>query len=155
MTENRNLKKCAFTGHRALSCYDFDAALLDRVILNLIKNGAEVFYCGMAQGFDIFAAESVISYKKDYGVKLIACLSCPEQSKTFTSANKARYEKILKSCDETVVLSDGYYSGCMHARDRYLAENCDVLVCFLRKKSGGTFYTVNYAKKLDKKIIEL
>ncbi|MDE5722050.1 MAG: DUF1273 domain-containing protein [Clostridia bacterium] len=155
MTESFNYKKCAFSGHRVLSCYDFDAALLDRVVLNLIKNGVEIFYCGMAQGFDLTAAESVIEHKREYDIKLIACLPCPEQSKTFTAANRERYEKLLKQCDETLVLSDEYYKGCMHARDRYLAESCDLLVCFLRKKSGGTFYTVNYAKKLNKKIIEL
>lgn len=153
--ESLDYKKCSFTGHRVLSCYDFDAALLDRVILNLIKNGTDTFYCGMARGFDIAAAESVIYYKKEYGIKLVACLPCPEQAEKFTSLNKERYENVLKNCDEVILLSDEYYNGCMHARDRYLVESCDLLVSFLRKKSGGTFYTVNYAKKLDKKIIEL
>ena len=148
-------KKCSFTGHRVLSCYDFDNALLDRVILNLIKNGVNEFYCGMAQGFDLSAAESVLLYKEKYNVKLIACLPCPEQSETFTSKNKARYNSVLEKCDEIVVVSSEYYKGCMHARDRYLVDSCDFLVCFLRKKSGGTYYTVNYAKKLNIKIIEL
>ncbi|MDE6104313.1 MAG: DUF1273 domain-containing protein [Clostridia bacterium] len=155
MMESSDYKKCSFTGHRVLSCYDFDPALLDRVILNLIKNGTKTFYCGMAQGFDLAAAESVVYYKKEYPVRLIACLPCPEQSENFSKANKARYENLLKNCDEVTILSDEYYKGCMHARDRYLVESCDLLVCFLRKNSGGTFYTVNYAKKLNKKIIEL
>lgn len=148
-------KKCAFTGHRVLSCYDFDTALLDRVILNLIKNGIEEFYCGMAQGFDLAAAESVLQYKKDFKIKLIACLPCPEQADNFSQKNKARYESVLERCDEKVIISPEYQRGCMHARDRYLVENCGVLVCFLRKHSGGTHYTVNYAKKLNRKIIEL
>lgn len=147
--------KCAFTGHRVLSCYDFDPALLDRVILNLIKNGVEEFYCGMAQGFDLAAAESVLQYKKDYKIKLIACLPCPEQAESFSQKNKARYQSVLEKCDEKVIISPEYQRGCMHARDRYLVENCGVLVCFLRKHGGGTHYTVNYAKKLNKKIIEL
>lgn len=148
-------KKCAFTGHRVLSGYGFDPALLDRVVLNLIKNGAEEFYCGMAQGFDLAAAESVIGFKEEYGVKLIACLPCPEQADNYSEKNKARYERAVESCDERVMLSPEYRKGCMHARDRYLVDCCDVLVCFLRKDSGGTRYTVDYAKKLNKKIIEL
>ena len=54
-----------------------------------------------------------------------------------------------------VVLEPCYVAGCMYKRDRYLVENSDVLVCFLRRNSGGTYYTVNYARKMNKKIIEL
>lgn len=148
-------KKCAFSGHRVLSCYDFDGALLDRVVLDLIKNGAEEFYCGMALGFDLTAAESVLQYKDKYDVKLIACLPCANQSSRFSQKNKLRYDRILERCDEVIVLSEEYYSGCMQARNRYMVDNCDVLISFLRKKSGGTYYTVNYARRRNIAVIEI
>ncbi|MDE7453322.1 MAG: SLOG family protein [Clostridia bacterium] len=148
-------KTVAFSGHRVLKGYDFDPALMDRVIFNLIKTGTENFLCGMALGFDTAAAEAVLEYKKKYGVKLTAVLPCADQSESFGEANKIRYERILGGCDEVITLSDEYFKGCMHARDRYLVENCDAVVCFLRKKSGGTFYTVSYAKKLNIPLIEL
>ena len=145
---------CTFTGHRVLR--DLDFALMDRVIENLIKNGCRRFLCGMAKGFDLAAAESVIALMGDYpGIELVACIPCKGQSDKFSSADKARYERILQSCSEIVTLSEEYYAGCMHFRDRYMVDNCDTVVCYLRRKSGGTFYTVNYAKKLGKKIIEL
>lgn len=146
---------CAFSGHRILKIYDFDPSLLDRVILNLIKSGTQNFLCGMALGFDMAAAESVIQYKERYGVKLTAVLPCKNQSENFGAAATERYNAILAKCDEVITLADEYYKGCFHARDRYLVENSDALVCFLRKKSGGTFYTVNYAKKLNIPLIEL
>lgn len=146
---------CAFSGHRNLKGYDFDPALLDRVILNLIKTGTQNFLCGMALGFDMAAAESVLEYKKQYGVKLTAVLPCKNQSESFGENNRARYERILAGCDKVITLSDEYYKGCMHARDRYLVENSQAVVCFLRKNSGGTFYTVNYAKKLNVPLIQL
>ena len=148
-------KTCAFSGHRNLNGYDFDSALLDRVILNLIKNGTENFLCGMALGFDMTAAESVIQLKKQFSIKLTAVLPCEDQSESFSEANKARYNRILNCCDEVITLSKEYYKGCMHARDRYLVENAQAVVCFLRKHSGGTYYTVNYAKKLNVPLIEL
>lgn len=146
---------CAFSGHRNLKGYDFDTALMDRVVLNLIKNGTENFLCGMALGFDMAAAESVLQYKKDYGVKLTAALPCSNQSDGYGESNRARYNRIIGCCDEVITLSDEYYKGCMHARDRYLVENSDALVCFLRKQSGGTFYTVSYARKLGLPLINL
>lgn len=146
---------CAFSGHRNLKSLDFDNSLLDRVVHDLIKTGTTEFLCGMAYGFDLAAAETVLAYKKDYDIKLTACLPCANQTDTFSKNNKLRYNTILNSCDEVITLSPAYYRGCMHERDRYLVDNSDVLVCFLRRNSGGTFYTVNYAKKLGKKIIEI
>ena len=148
-------KTCAFTGHRKLNEWGFDYALLDRVVLNLLKTGTTNFLCGMALGFDTVAAESVLSLKGDYGAKLTACLPCADQYGRFSESNKKKYFEILDRCDEVITLAPAYFSGCMHARDRYMVENSDLIVSFLRKQSGGTFYTVNYARKLGKKIIEL
>ena len=148
-------KICAFSGHRDLKSLNFDNALLDRVVLDLIKTGTTDFLCGMAYGFDLAAAQTVLMYKKDYDVKLTACLPCANQTDTFSKSNKLKHSVILDSCDEIITLAPSYYRGCMHERDRYMVDNSDVLVCFLRKPVGGTFYTVNYAKKLGKKIIEL
>ena len=149
------IKSCAFTGHRNLNGTDFDASLLDRIVLDLIKTGTKRFYCGMALGFDLQAAHSVLIYKEKYGIQLIACLPCSNQSDTFPPSGKKIYDDILNKCDEKIVLSSDYYSGCMHYRDRYMVDRSDTVVCFLRKNKGGTFYTVNYAKKLGKKIIEI
>ena len=145
---------CTFTGHRVIK--DLDFQLLDRVIENLIKNGCRRFLCGMAKGFDLSAAESVIAFMGNYsGIELVACIPCEGQSDAFSATDKARYARILENCTEVITLSKEYYSGCMHFRDRYMVENSDTVLCYLRRKSGGTYYTVNYAKKLDKKIIEL
>lgn len=147
-------KNCAFTGHRILQ-KDFDYNLLDRVIYNLIQGGTENFFCGMAMGFDLAAAESVLQYKKDFNIRLIACIPCLGQEEKYSEKNRERYAAILEKCDEKVVFSDKYFDGCMFVRDRYMVDNCDVLVTYQRRKSGGTSYTVNYAKKKGVNIIEL
>ena len=72
-------RTCAFTGHRNLKNTNFDASLLDRTIGHLIKNGTDTFLCGMAMGFDLESAQSVIMHKKNYDVKLIACIPCANQ----------------------------------------------------------------------------
>lgn len=147
-------KKCAFSGHRILES-SFDYNLLDKVIYNLILNGTRTFYCGMATGFDLAAAESVLQYKDGYGVELLACIPCENQADGYSMSNKRRYEDILRRCSGSVVFAPSYFEGCMHLRDRYLVDNCDVLVCYLRRKSGGTFYTVHYAKQKGVSLIEL
>lgn len=154
MIMEQEIKKCAFTGHRILDG-DFDLNLLERVILRLIKGGVKQFYCGMAVGFDLKAAECVLKIKKSQDIKLIACIPCKGQSGKYSLNDKNRYFSILEKCDEKIVLSKNYYAGCMFARNRYMVDNCNVLVCYLRENSGGTYYTVNYAKKRGIKVIEI
>ncbi|MCD8040999.1 MAG: SLOG family protein [Clostridia bacterium] len=147
-------KTCAFTGHRTLE-YDFDVKLLDNVILSLAKRGTESFLCGMARGFDLTAGEIVLKYKREYNLKLTACIPYEGHGDRMAASDRERYYNILENCDEKIVFSDHFTFPCLHARDRYMVENCDVLVCYLRKEKGGTFYTVNYAKACGKKIIEV
>lgn len=149
------MKVCAFTGHRNIYAYDFDEHLLERVVLNLVKNGVRKFLCGMAIGFDMKAAQAVLSLKESYNLQLVACLPCANQSERFSAKNRNLYNEILSKCDEVLVFESSYTRGCMFTRNRYLVDNSDVLVCFLRKTSGGTYYTVNYARKTNKKIIEI
>ncbi len=146
---------CAFTGHRNLNNCGFDAALLDRVVRNLIITGTEEFLCGMAVGFDLAAAEAVIYHKQKYAVKLTACIPCANQTHLFSARIKARYENIIRYCDEVITLAPAYYDGCMLERNRFMVDRCDALVSFLRRNGGGTYYTVNYARKAGKRIIEL
>ena len=104
----------AFSGHRNLKDTGFDSGLLERVIRELINNGTKTFLCGMAVGFDLSAAETVLSYKEKEEIKLIACLPCPNQSERYSSANKLLYEKILNSCDEVVTVCPEYKIGRAH-----------------------------------------
>lgn len=53
----------------------------------------------------------------------------------------------MKAADKVVYTSQDYYSGCMHKRNRHLVDNSSRCICFLTEKTGGTFYTVNYASE--------
>ena len=145
--EENKIKSCAFTGHRVLPEY-FSSKKLYTEIEKLIKEGVEIFYNGMAIGFDLLAAEQVIKLKKKYNkVKLVACIPCYNQEKSFSQKDKQRYVEILKRVDEQVLLSETYYRGCMQVRDKYMADRADVLVAFCEKETGGAAYTLKYFKK--------
>ncbi len=138
---------CAFTGHRELP-QDFSYFVLKKQIAALIEEGVCTFYIGMARGFDLTAAKAVIALKKKYPhIKWIACVPFFGQEKHFCAADKKRYVSYLKKADETQILSEYYYKGCMHERDRFMADRADVLVAFLRHDTGGTAYTVRYFQK--------
>ena len=139
---------CAFTGHRDLA-ENFNKEQLKSEIIALIEEGATAFYCGMAVGFDLLAAECVLALRKKYPqVKLIACVPCYGQEKYFSDADKKRYVKILKKADEKVVLADHYYQGCMQNRDKYMVERADVMIAYCTKATGGAAYTLKIFEKL-------
>lgn len=145
---------CAFTGHRDLP-EDFDVGYLEKNIENLILNGVTEFVCGMAVGFDLLCAECVLKFKKNYEVRLVAFVPCEGQDAYFSNRDKLRYGKVLARCDEVKVLAPHYFKGCMQKRDREMVECADVVLCYLRKRTGGTYYTVNYALSSDVRVIKL
>ena len=155
MIDIKNTPACAFSGHRNLRKYDFEYSELHEAIYDLLQAGIRRFYCGMAQGFDLEAAECLLSFKGQFDFELTAVIPCANQSDTFSRENKGRYKKILGACSDEIVLNDRYFQGCMLQRNRYMVDSSEVLLCFLRERSGGTFYTYNYAKKLKRIVIEL
>ena len=43
----------------------------------------------------------------------------------------------------------------MLKRDRYMVDNSDIVVAYLTKSSGGTYYTVKYANEKGVKVVNL
>ncbi len=144
---------CAFTGHRKIED-NFDYSSFIEFITSFLSDGVNTFYCGMAMGFDLIAAEAVLQVKKDRpDVKLIACVPCKNQDKYYPQADKLRYAAIIESCDEVIVLHDHYYNGCMLLRDRFMVDNCGSVIAYYRNNDGGgTAYTVSYARSKNRKL---
>ncbi len=145
-SKNERDFSCAFTGHRELF-QDFSKTKLKKEIEKLIEKGVLLFYVGMARGFDLVAAEEVIKLKKKYPIQIIACIPYYGQEKNYSEADKKRYCKILKNCDGQVLTTESYYKGCELVRNKYMADNADYLIAYLKKDTGGTAYTVKYFKK--------
>ena len=146
--EEKQLKTCVFTGHRELPL-DFSKKQLKSAIEKLISLGVDTFLCGMAIGFDLLAAETVLTLRKKHPqIKLITCIPCIGQEKYFSKTDQKRYVDAVKKADEQVILADSYYRGCMQARDKYMAERGDVMIAYCIKTEGGAAYTVRCFKKL-------
>ena len=151
MDKNRT---CFFTGHRDIPEYVqhlINAKLLE-TIDGLYGKGYVNFICGGAVGFDTMAAKAVLERKKELDIRLVLYLPCKDQDKKFSPKQKAEYQAILESADEVLVMYEHYVRGCMHARNRKMADDSSKCVAFCTEKTGGTAYTVNYA---DKKGIEI
>jgi len=139
-----------FTGHRKIPQEQKDvvALRLKIEITKLIENGYRYFGAGGALGFDTLAAQTVLELKTEYpDVKLILVLPCLSQTRGWSARDIEIYEEIKNKADKVVYTSQEYTRGCMHKRNRHLVDNSSVCICYLTESTGGTAYTVNYAKE--------
>lgn len=153
----KNQTAC-FTGHRHIEQNELTEVTqkLETALIELIESGYLYFGSGGALGFDMIAAESVLSLKARYPkIKLILVLPCSNQTAFWSIYEKNRLKKIRALADKVVCLSETYYSGCMQKRNRHLVDNSSACISYLRKNDGGTYYTVEYARKRNLKIIGL
>ena len=146
----KRMQTCCFTGHRELPPEEQAeiASRLECVISAQYQKGIRYYGAGGALGFDALAARTVIRLRENCpGMKLILVLPCLTQTRGWRSEDIAEYERIKAQADKVVYTAQQYTPGCMHRRNRHLVDNSGVCVCYLTKNSGGTAYTVNYAKK--------
>lgn len=152
------MKACCFTGHRKIPP-QYRAKIyadLQAEIIRLHKSGVVYFLCGGALGFDTLAAQAVLELRRKYPkIKLLLILPCKDQTRGWPAADRIIYENIKKACDGFRYVCDRYTQGCMQIRNRRLVECSTCCVCYLTRRTGGTAYTVAYAKQKGLKIINL
>lgn len=147
-----------FTGHRAIPS-EQESDLWERLretLIKLIGNGYRFFGADGAVGFDTMAAKAVLDLRKEYPqVRLILVLPCLSQADRWNARDKAVYEDIKTRANKVVYTSVEYTRDCMFKRNRHLVEGSSVCVCYLMKNTGGTAYTVEYARKKGLTVINL
>ena len=140
---------CCFTGHRYLPA-DRLGEIKKRLEAEseaCIRQGVILFETGGALGFDTMAAHTVLRLREGYAVRLRLVLPCPEQAKLWKKEAILVWRQIRQRADETVTVSPHYFSGCMHRRNRWLVEHSGRCICCLGRETGGTAYTVRYARQ--------
>ncbi len=116
------------------------------------------FIAGMALGADLDFAEIVLKLQHKYPVTLECAIPCPSQTYKWNEKDILRYEKIKKQADKVTLVSKCYTPECMLKRNRYMVDKSELIIAvFNGIQKGGTWYTINYAKKENKhiEIIEL
>jgi len=149
LTKEDSSKVCCFTGHRHIhETAELNYKLHEAIGDAITHENMQTFMSGMALGFDMLAAETVLSFKKVYPQIALHCiLPCQTQDKYFSVADKKRYRDILSLADKVVYTSEDYSPWCMHVRNDYLVDNGDLVLAYLINNRGGTFYTVSRAVK--------
>ena len=142
------MKAVCFTGHRELSREEKRILYpkLLRQIERSAEQGADVFRCGGARGFDTLAALAVLEYKKEHpNVRLELFLTCPDQPARWQAEDLRLYRQISARADRVHYIASAYFDGIYQMRDQALVNGADLCVSYLRTSRGGTAYTCAYA----------
>ncbi|HIW97753.1 MAG TPA: DUF1273 domain-containing protein [Candidatus Tidjanibacter gallistercoris] len=147
----------AFTGYRPakfrLSFPAGDAEahvrrLLRPAVRELYDRGVRMFLSGMAEGFDLWAAEEVLSLRDaglcpDAGV--VAVIPFRGQERRYDVPFREAYRHVCERASVVEVLAAHYYPECFYRRNDYLVDNSSVLTGYYDGQRGGTAYTVRRA----------
>lgn len=171
--DNANLTNnsisCCFTGHRPehlpwrraetrKDCMDFYLRMT-RATEEMIEAGCRIFYCGMARGVDLMAAQIVLGIREsrpELRLKLIAVCPHADQASLWNAGDRKMHQCLLGMADEVVTIEPGYTPSCFHRRNRYMVDRCDYVIAgFDGVTKGGTASTVAYAKRRGKRILTI
>lgn len=120
----------------------------------MTEYGITNFISGMALGVDLDFAETVLKLRNDFPITLECAIPCPNQTLNWDVKDKLRYDSILKRADNVKLVSERYTAECMLKRNRYMVDKSELIIAvFNGIKKGGTWYTINYAKKENKVIV--
>lgn len=127
------------------------------VINDLIENKINTFYIGLAEGFDIISGEILLECQSEIKEKInIVCVSPFENFiDSFDEDWKFRANNLIKKSDRVKFISPNYKRGIFYKRNRYMVDNSSILICYYDGKSGGTKYTIDYAKAENLNIINI
>ena len=143
--------RVAFTGHRPeqVNIQQDELSQAGQALQDLIwqeiwtqeKAGADTFLCGGAKGADIICGELILAEKQTTNPQLTLICAIPfrEHAERWSFDWKLRYHELLKGADKIVQVCDTYQRGCFHIRNRYLVDNCDLLIAMVKRKKAPAF----------------
>lgn len=144
---------CCVTGHRHVpkDVEDIIQTMLTKEIREAIEAGYQRFYSGMADGVDLMFVRILAELRDTDFPDIIIEGAIPHRSRL--GARCKEFQRLIKFCDFVHVVSESSHAGAYHKRNRFMVENSQrVIAVYDGRGSGGTFYTINYAKPLKKEL---
>lgn len=162
---NKISKTACFTGHRnqklpwRFNEEDERCKIMKKnlklEIERAIAKGYTTFLCGMAIGFDMFCAETVLELKQHYShIKIIGAIPCRNQDSLWSAVYQERYRRLLMQLDGIRCKYDEYNGAeCMLERNRFMVNNSSLMIALFNDLPGGTKSTIDYAKRQGLEIV--
>ena len=132
----------------------YEKELYERLERYIIGTGITEFISGMALGADMDYAAAVLLLREKYPyIRLHCAIPCRDQTRLRKEPYIPLYNNILRQADSSVILPESYTRTCLLERNRYMVDKSDyVFAIWNGERKGGTWYTMEYAKKLKRPV---
>lgn len=148
----------AFTGHRPnkIGGYKIPNPIYDHIASEIKKALKEInperAISGMALGVDQWAAEICV----ELGIPFIVAIPFVGQESIWPQDSQDKYRRLLDKAEETKIICEGGYAAKkMQIRNKWMIDNCDVLIAVWNGTNGGTGNAVKYAQEINRKIYRI
>ncbi len=153
---------CCFTGPRSPrlpQSREEISELKEKLLASIVDayyGGYRYFISGMAEGFDLFAAEAVFSLKSSFSdIKLVAALPYKSAPQRQSEAVSEIMYSILENADIVESVFEEYIPGCEHSRNRYMVDRSSMIIGYYNGLSSGTAHCWSYALENELKTVNL
>ena len=120
---------------------------LDAAVRRAYDDGYRVFIDGMAEGFDLLAAEAVLKLREEHpDVHLMAAFPAPESRKNHSAEVCERIERIVAKASIAVYAYTRYEKGCELRRNLYMVSRAGRIIGYYNGLSSGTAHCWNQAQ---------
>lgn len=155
--EQPTLRTIAFTGHRPFTgmwdiSHPYRVEVRRRLSLELTqaitKGGYNTFISGMALGFDIDAALTVLMLRDDHKLPIYLTAAIPfvNWDVKWSSQDVETYNKILAAADNIVTVCEpGFAKWKYMERNKFMVNASEHVIAFWGGTAGGTANTIAYA----------
>ena len=144
-------RSCCFTGHRPEKLTAEEAEIktaLFREIKLAVNSGVKNFYTGMARGVDLWAAEIVLAFKKDFPeLRLICAIPYQGFEKRWALQWQKLYRCVLSQADEIHYFYPSFHYRSFQERNCWMADHSNTVIAVYNGEKGGTQNTLSYAEK--------
>lgn len=146
----------AFFGHRDIEDIVRVESLLEKEIRRIIRENEYVdFLVGRHGDFDQSAASSVLRVRKSVGEHNSSLtLVLPYMTAEYRD-NEEYFLDYYTDVEVSHKASTSHPKSAIQIRNREMVDRADLIICYIERKSGGAWQTVNYAIKQNKKVINL
>lgn len=142
---------CCITGHRKLPRDKIELIRhsLRQEIIAAVKDGYTRFLSGFADGADLLFADAVVELSQLYGhISLEAVLPYKGRLRN----PDTEFQRLIGACRKISWMQEEYSKYSFHQRNRVLVNASSLVIAVYDGSSGGTGYTVNYARKQGREI---
>lgn len=146
----------SFFGHRYIDNYGRIEGKLATLTRKLLSTGYFIeFLVGRDGDFDQIVSSTIRAAKRaadDNNSALVWVMAYP---KAEYANNAQSFEDYYDEIEVSDAASRSHFKAAIQIRNREMIDRSDLVVCFVERKFGGAFATLQYAQKQKKKVINL